>query len=66
MSFLDAPTEWDGKIAIPIDTWRVVDRWWTDDPIDRVYVELELETSARIVIFKEGEGEWQKHTRRTK
>lgn len=34
-----------------LETWRVQDRWWTDEPIDNSYVEVIW--SGRIFIFKQ-------------
>jgi hypothetical protein len=55
------PKTWDGKrVLAVVDEWRVVDRWWTEAPINRVYLELELEDLDRITVYKEGKGEWQR------
>jgi hypothetical protein len=41
------------------EEWRVVDRWWTDDPIDRRYFEVVLEGGQNAVVFRDGEsGRW--------
>ena len=31
-------------VALVREEWRVVDRWWTEEPVDRRYFELVLET----------------------
>jgi hypothetical protein len=33
------------------DEWRVVDRWWTGDPVQRRYFEVVLETGRNVVVF---------------
>jgi hypothetical protein len=41
------------------EEWRVVDRWWTDDPVSRRYFDVVLETGERSVVFRDVErGEW--------
>lgn len=32
------------------DKWRVEDRWWTDEPIDRTYYELQLAVDGNPLI----------------
>lgn len=39
------------------ETWRVVDRWWTDDPIDRRYHEVVFESGESICVYRDG-GSW--------
>ena len=33
------------------EEWRVVDRWWTEQPISRRYFDLVLETGENAVVF---------------
>lgn len=41
------------------EEWRVVDRWWTDEPIDRRYFEVVLETGRNTCIFLDrSSGAW--------
>jgi hypothetical protein len=41
------------------EEWRVVDRWWTDEPISRRYFELVLESGQNVVVFRDQErGGW--------
>jgi hypothetical protein len=41
------------------EEWRIVDRWWTDDPVDRRYFDLVLETGENVVVYRDGEsGAW--------
>ena len=39
------------------EEWRVVDRWWTEEPVDRRYFEVVLESGESLVVFQEG-GKW--------
>ncbi len=43
--------------ASPIvrEEWRIVDRWWTEEPVDRRYFELVLETGENSVVYRDGE-----------
>ena len=37
----------------------IVDRWWTDEPVDRRYFDLVLETGENAVVYRDGEtGTW--------
>ena len=37
------------------EEWRVVDRWWTDDPVDRRYFDLVLESGQNACVFRDEE-----------
>ncbi|MFN8222536.1 MAG: hypothetical protein U0R50_04720 [Gaiellales bacterium] len=37
------------------EEWRVVDRWWTDEPVDRRYFEVVLESGRNVCVFRDGE-----------
>ena len=37
------------------EEWRVVDRWWTDDPVDRRYFEVVLESGRNACVYRDGE-----------
>jgi hypothetical protein len=39
------------------EEWRVVDRWWTEEPVDRRYFEVVLESGESTVVFEES-GKW--------
>ena len=39
------------------EEWRVVDRWWTDEPISRRYFDVVLEDGRNAVVFHDG-GAW--------
>ena len=46
-------------VALVREEWRVVDRWWTEDPVSRRYFELVLESGRNTVVFRDQEqGEW--------
>jgi hypothetical protein len=41
------------------EEWRVVDRWWTEEPVRRRYFEVLLETGRNVVVFRdELSGRW--------
>ena len=46
-------------VAAVREEWRVVDRWWTEDPVRRRYFELVLDTGRNVVVFcDELSGKW--------
>jgi hypothetical protein len=38
-------------VAIVREEWRVVDRWWTDEPVQRRYFDVVLETGENAVVY---------------
>jgi hypothetical protein len=41
------------------EEWRVLDRWWTEEPVSRRYFEVVLESGQNIVVFNDQErGVW--------
>jgi hypothetical protein len=54
------PTSIGGvRVAGLREEWRVVDRWWTDEPVRRRYFEALLETGRNVVVFRdEVTGRW--------
>jgi hypothetical protein len=47
------------EVALVREEWRIVDRWWTDEPIDRRYFDLVLESGENAVVYRDGEtGKW--------
>jgi hypothetical protein len=46
-----------GGVALVREEWRVVDRWWTEEPVDRRYFEVVLESGESLVVFQE-DGRW--------
>jgi hypothetical protein len=45
------------QVAVVREEWRVVDRWWTERPIDRRYFDVVLASGENAVVFLEGEGQ---------
>jgi hypothetical protein len=46
-------------VEVVREEWRVVDRWWTDEPVNRRYFELVLESGRNIAVFyDEGRACW--------
>jgi hypothetical protein len=47
------------RVASIREEWRIVDRWWTDEPVDRRYFDLVLETGENAVVYRDAEvGTW--------
>ena len=42
-------------VALVREEWRVVDRWWTEDPLDRRYFDLVLESGQNACVFRDVE-----------
>jgi hypothetical protein len=40
-------------VALVREEWRVVDRWWTDEPVSRRYFEVVLESGQNTVVFRD-------------
>jgi hypothetical protein len=46
-------------VAVVREEWRVVDRWWTEEPVSRRYFEVVLESGQNVVVFRDEErGGW--------
>ena len=46
-------------VALLREEWRVVDRWWTEEPVDRRYFDVVLENGRNAVVFRDEErGSW--------
>lgn len=46
------PTRVDREaVTVVREEWRVVDRWWTDEPVDRRYYEVVLESGRNTCVF---------------
>ena len=46
-------------VALVREEWRIVDRWWTEEPVDRRYFDLVLESGENAVVYRDGEsGAW--------
>jgi hypothetical protein len=47
------------RVALLREEWRVVDRWWTEEPVERRYFEALLESGRNVVVFRdEVSGAW--------
>jgi hypothetical protein len=56
-----------GVDGVPVtavrEEWRVVDRWWTEEPVARRYFEVVLETGRNVVVFlDELSGRWYRQS----
>ena len=46
-------------VALVREEWRVVDRWWTEEPVDRRYWEVVLESGQNVSVYRDREeGRW--------
>jgi hypothetical protein len=46
-------------VAVVREEWRVLDRWWTEEPISRRYFEVVLDSGQNVVVFRDRElGGW--------
>jgi hypothetical protein len=46
-------------VALVREEWRVVDRWWTDEPVQRRYFDVVLDGGERAVVYRDEEaGGW--------
>ena len=43
-------------VVLVREEWRVLDRWWTGEPVIRRYFEVVLETGENTVVFHDGAG----------
>ena len=43
------------SVALVREEWRVVDRWWTEEPVSRRYFEVVLESGKNVVVFRDEE-----------
>jgi len=54
---------WDGTprrvnrqdVGLVREEWRVVDRWWTEEPLDRRYYEVVLESGQNVCVYRDRE-----------
>ena len=40
-------------VALLREEWRVVDRWWTEEPVARRYFEVVLQSGENAVVFRD-------------
>ena len=45
------------RVASIREEWRVVYRWWTEEPVRRRYFDLVLETGENVTVFYDGDRE---------
>ena len=46
-------------VALVREEWRVVDRWWTEEPVSRRYFDVVLSGGEHAVVFLDEEvGRW--------
>jgi hypothetical protein len=46
-------------VTLVREEWRVVDRWWTEEPLSRRYFDVVLETGRQAVVYRDQErGTW--------
>jgi hypothetical protein len=46
-------------VALVREEWRVVDRWWTEEPVARRYFDVVLQSGENAVVFRdEDKGCW--------
>jgi hypothetical protein len=45
------------QVALLREEWRVVDRWWTEEPVDRRYFDVVLASGENAVVFLDGEAQ---------
>jgi hypothetical protein len=43
------------EVGLLREEWRVVDRWWTEAPVDRRYFDVVLASGENAVVFFDGE-----------
>jgi hypothetical protein len=43
------------QVALVREEWRVVDRWWTEEPVSRRYFEVVLQSGENAVVFRDEE-----------
>jgi hypothetical protein len=41
------------RVAAVREEWRVDDRWWTEEPVERCYFEALLESGRNVVVFRD-------------
>jgi hypothetical protein len=43
------------QVALVREEWRVVDRWWTEEPVNRRYFEVVLESGENACVYRDAE-----------
>ena len=44
-------------VTLVREEWRVVDRWWTEEPVDRRYFEVVLESGRNTAVYYDREAQ---------
>ena len=42
-------------VAFVREEWRVVDRWWTEEPVNRRYFEVVLESGENVCVYRDAD-----------
>ena len=42
-------------VAFVREEWRVVDRWWTEEPVNRRYFDVVLESGENVCVYRDAE-----------
>ena len=42
-------------VALVREEWRVVDRWWTEEPVNRRYFEVVLESGENVCVYRDAD-----------
>jgi hypothetical protein len=45
------------EVTLVREEWRVVDRWWTEEPVDRRYFEVVLESGRNTAVYYDREAQ---------
>lgn len=49
--------EWE---LVPVDSWRVVDKWWTDKPVNRSFMTVRAPDGTTVCLsWDASTKEWQ-------
>ncbi len=40
-------------VTLVREEWLVVDRWWTEEPVDRRYFEVVLESGRNVCVYRD-------------
>lgn len=54
--FDGSPAEVNHQAVLLVrEEWRVLDRWWTEEPVNRRYFEVVLESGENAVVYRDEE-----------
>ena len=45
------------EVGVVREEWRVVDRWWTEEPVDRRHFDVVLASGENAVVFLDREAQ---------